>query len=86
MNQELVLRKMDSNIQLLQQVHDYVHQIQQLKYSSSAKLRWTAQENQLLEYALQAFGADIKRIQQMIISKTAKQIYFRIHYIKQKAQ
>ncbi|CAL6061555.1 SANT/Myb_domain [Hexamita inflata] len=75
-----------SNIQLMQEIHGYTHKIQKAKYTAPVKLRWTQEETDLLERAIQMFGHDITRIQRVLVSKTSKQIYFRMHYLNVKQQ
>ncbi|CAL6013320.1 SANT/Myb_domain [Hexamita inflata] len=75
-----------SNIQLMQEIHSYAHKIQKAKYSVPIKLRWTQEETDLLEQAIQMFGHNITKIQQVLVSKTSKQIYFRMHYLNVKQQ
>ncbi|CAL5974586.1 SANT/Myb_domain [Hexamita inflata] len=75
-----------SNIQLMQEIHGYAHKIQKAKYSAPVKLRWTQEETDLLEQAIQMFGHNITKIQQVLVSKTSKQIYFRMHYLNVKQQ
>ncbi|CAL6117030.1 Homeobox-like_domain superfamily [Hexamita inflata] len=78
----LVAEQLKENIALLQAIHEANHKIVELEFQHdrAQRVRWTAQEDALLRYSAGAFGSDLAKIQAVMVSKTKKQIYFRILY------
>ncbi|CAL6022621.1 Hypothetical_protein [Hexamita inflata] len=78
----LVAEQLKENIALLQAIHEANHKIVELEFQHdrAQRVRWTAQEDALLRYSAGAFGSDLVKIQAVMVSKTKKQIYFRILY------
>ncbi|CAL6099423.1 SANT/Myb_domain [Hexamita inflata] len=78
----LVAEQLRENIALLQAIHEANHKIVELEFQHdrAQRVRWTAQEDALLRYSAGAFGSDLAKIQAVMVSKTKKQIYFRILY------
>ncbi|CAL6024224.1 SANT/Myb_domain [Hexamita inflata] len=72
------------NICLIQVIHELNHQIVDLQFNCVQKYRqhWTCSEDQLLNQAIQLFGIhDLEKLRKILVSKTKKQIYYRIRYI-----
>ncbi|CAL5974938.1 Homeobox-like_domain superfamily [Hexamita inflata] len=73
---------------LLQAIHECNHNILQLEYklNEAQRIRWTQQEDALLKYSCDVFHNDLNKIAGLIMSKTKKQIYFRVLYLNKHDQ
>ncbi|CAL6096983.1 SLIDE_domain [Hexamita inflata] len=83
MNQSIISQIID-NIVITQAIHKINHDILNLQFKSLQNVRkqWTKEEDALLIQATMLFGVhNLDRLQLIVISKTKKQIYFRIRYI-----
>ncbi|CAL6055878.1 SANT/Myb_domain [Hexamita inflata] len=77
--QQLIL-----NISLTQAIHAINHQIVELQFQAAKIQRkhWTQFEDRLLSTAVSVFGTeDLEKLRQVVLSKTKKQIYFRLRYM-----
>ncbi|CAL6047990.1 SANT/Myb_domain [Hexamita inflata] len=73
---------LEINVLLLQNIHTVQHQISQhrCKLYVYQRERWSLDEEQLLQNLLAQFGKeDLKRISQIMISKTQRQIYHKVY-------
>ncbi|CAL6078320.1 SANT/Myb_domain [Hexamita inflata] len=72
---------LEINVLLLQNIHTVYHQISlhRCKLFVYQRERWSLDEEQLLQNLLTQFGKeDLKRISQIMISKTQRQVYHRV--------
>ncbi|CAL6085096.1 SANT/Myb_domain [Hexamita inflata] len=70
------------NIQLIQAVHAVYHEILDVQHKDAMRRRWTKSEDDLLCLAIHIFGSDdLTKLSSVVLSKSEKQIYFRLRYI-----
>ncbi|CAL6016289.1 SANT/Myb_domain [Hexamita inflata] len=73
---------LEINVLLLQNIHTVQHQISlhRCKLYVYQRERWSLDEEQLLQNLLAQFGKeDLKRISQIMISKTQRQVYHKVY-------
>ncbi|CAL6078306.1 SANT/Myb_domain [Hexamita inflata] len=73
------------NIETIHQIHKCHHMLKQrqMKELIRERERWTQHEDELLQLAVHHFGnTSYKKIQRMLVSKSTKQIYFRLRYLQ----
>ncbi|CAL6010393.1 SANT/Myb_domain [Hexamita inflata] len=70
----------------LQEIHSVIHNINQLnlKVRKNMHVKWSDQEDQLMDVALMLFGKNYSTISKIIVSKTPAQVYQRLRYLKGK--
>ncbi|CAL6009012.1 SANT/Myb_domain [Hexamita inflata] len=71
-----------SNYLLLKQIHNYAHSISIYNKQVQTRLKWTKEEDQIMDFAISLFGVNYKKIAEVVTSKTAAQVYQRLRYIK----
>ncbi|CAL6092980.1 SANT/Myb_domain [Hexamita inflata] len=83
---KLLEEQMLSNFVLLQQIHDYSHQINQIKTKCTRvqRDRWSREEDAILFDTVQIIGAkNCITIAALIGSKTSSQVYQRLRYLRE---
>ncbi|CAL6016291.1 SANT/Myb_domain [Hexamita inflata] len=73
---------LENNLLLLQSIHTVQHQISlhRNKLFVYQRARWSSDEEQLLQSLLAQFGtSDLKRVANVMLSKTQKQIYYKVY-------
>ncbi|CAL6008850.1 SANT/Myb_domain [Hexamita inflata] len=70
----------------LQEIHSVIHNINQLnlKVRKNMHVKWSDQEDQLMDVALMLFGKNYSIISKIVVSKTPAQVYQRLRYLKGK--
>ncbi|CAL6026588.1 SANT/Myb_domain [Hexamita inflata] len=70
----------------LQEIHSVMHNINQmnLKVRKNMHVKWSDQEDQLMDVALLLFGKNYSVISKIVVSKTPAQVYQRLRYLKGK--
>ncbi|CAL5973779.1 SANT/Myb_domain [Hexamita inflata] len=70
----------------LQEIHSVMHNINQLSLTvrKYMHVKWSDQEDQLMDVALLLFGKNYSAISKIVVSKTPAQVYQRLRYLKGK--
>ncbi|CAL6068220.1 SANT/Myb_domain [Hexamita inflata] len=77
---------MTQNFVILQQIHQYVHQINAVKTKRakvSLRDKWSNEEDAILFDAVQIYGnRNCDALAALIVSKTSPQVYQRLRYLR----